>query len=251
MAPPRGAGAAVRRPAAEGFRPGQRERLYRRRRRLLGDWRRRSFRRWQRGRLHRRRRRLLGDWRRSFRLRRRWRLYRRRGRLLGDRRRRSFRRWRRLLGGRRSCGRWRRRLYGSWRCVLSGWRRGLFGRLRLFGRRRGIFRGWSFRLNVDDHLSSRLEGLRPQRDEEKRSSVERKHDQDDKGPEPRRPDGRRLENAPVQTCDGHGAGAFGAAGVGALGAAGVGETVRRGPDTIAMREMPFAASSSITETTSP
>jgi len=62
---------------------------------------------------------------------------------------------------------------------------------------------------------------------------------------------RRLEDAAVERRGSHGAGAFGAAEAGAFGAAGAGETARRGPDTIAIREIPLAASSSITDTTSP
>ena len=127
----------------------------------------------------------------------------------------------------------------------------MFRRLRLFGRRRRVFRRRSFRLNVDDDFSRRLGLLRRQRDEQERASVERQHDQDDERAEPWRMDRRRLEDPTVQSCDGHGAGGFGAAGVGALDGAAIGETVRRGPDTMAIREIPFAASSSITDTTSP
>ena len=81
--------------------------------------------------------------------------------------------------------------------------------------------------------------------------MQRDHDDDDERAEPGRTEGRRLEDAPVQRRGGHGAGAFGAALVGAFGGAEVGETARRGPDTMAMRVTPFAASSSITDTTSP
>ena len=220
-----------------------------------------------------RRRRGLGQRKRRLRLGRqglfrdrRWRCFRRgrqgllfhgRRRLFGDRRRRRLRRgkrrllcWRRLLGDRRGNRRWRRRLGRGWRGVLSGRRRGLFGRLRLLCRCRRVF-GGRFRLNVDDHFPRGLKRPRLQRDEEERGGVKRDHDQDDEWAEPWRTDGRRLEDAPVERRGSHGAGAFGAAEAGAFGAAGAGETARRGPDTIAIREIPFAASSSITDTTSP
>jgi hypothetical protein len=125
----------------------------------------------------------------------------------------------------------------------------LLGRLRLFGWRRG----WGFRrrrllLNVDGHFFRRFGRLRRlQIDNRERRRVQRDDDGDDKRAKPRGPDGRRLENPPVQSRGGHGARALGAA----KGAGGVGETERRGPDTIAIREIPFAASSSITDTTSP
>ena len=141
------------------------------------------------------------------------------------------------------------RLGGSRRGVLSG--RGLFGRLWLFGRRRRSFRGRSFGLDVDDHFSRRLGRLRRlQIDDRERGGMKRDDDGDDDRAKPRGPDGRRLENVP-ERCDGHGAGAFGATGAGVFGAAGDGGPVRRGPDTMAIREIPFAASSSITDTTSP
>ena len=220
-----------------------------------------------------RRRRGLGQRKRRLRLGRqglfgdrRWRCFRRgrqgllfhgRRRLFGDRRRRRLRRgkrrllcWRRLLGDRRGNRRWRRRLGRGWRGVLSGRRRGLFGRLRLVGRRRRVLRR-RFRLDVDDHFPRGLKRPRLQRDEEERGGVKRDHDQDNEWAEPWRTDGRRLEDAPVERRGSHGAGAFGATEAGAFGAAGAGETARRGPDTIAIREIPFAASSSITDTTSP
>jgi hypothetical protein len=134
----------------------------------------------------------------------------------------------------------------------------LFGWFRFISRRSRVRRG-RFRLNVDDYFPSGLKRLRLQRHEEKRRRVQRDDDRDSKRAKPGRTNGRRLEEAPVQSCEGHGACALGAAGKGAPGAAGVGifgaagvcATIRRGPDTIAMREMPFAASSSITDTTSP
>ena len=130
--------------------------------------------------------------------------------------------------------------------------RGLFRRLRRFGRRRRVFSRWGFRLNVDDDFSRGLGRLRRlEIDEEERGGVQRDHDGDDDGPEPGRPDGRRLEDAPVQRRGGHGAGAFGDAEIGAFGGAGAGETAPRGPDTMAMRVTPYAARSSITDTTSP
>ena len=215
--------------------PRRRKWLLDGRRRLFGDRRRWRLRRGKRGLLHGRR--LLVDdrGRRRFgRVQRRLRLHGRRGRLI--------------------CNGWsqgdRRRLDRSRRGVLSGWRRRLFERFWLFGRGRRRFCGRRLRLDVDDHLSGRLECLRRQRDKEEGHGVERDHDQDGERTEPRRPNWR-LEAAPVQSCGGHGAGAFGAAEVGGLGAAGVGDTVRRGPDTIAIREIPLAARSSITDTTSP
>ena len=219
--------------------------LYRRRGRLLGDWRRR-LRRGKRRLLHGRRRGLLRD--------RRWRCFRRgkRGLLLRGRRR-LLRDWR--------CNRgWRRRLGRGWRSVLNRWRRRLFGRLRLSGRRRRGFRRRSFRLDVDDHFSRLLGRLGwLQIDDRKRGGVKREHDGDDDRAEPGWTDGRWLEKPPVQRRGDHGACAFGAAGIGAPGAAGgggvgaaeVGGAMRAGPDTIAIRVTPFAASSSITDTTSP
>jgi hypothetical protein len=126
----------------------------------------------------------------------------------------------------------------------------LFGRFRLFGRRRRTFRR-GLRLNVDDYFSRLLRRLWGQIDDRERGDVKSEHDGDDEGAEPWRADRRRLEDAPVQSGRGHGAGAFGGAEFGALGGAGVGETAPRGPDTMAMRVTPFAASSSITDTTSP
>jgi hypothetical protein len=126
----------------------------------------------------------------------------------------------------------------------------LFGRLLLFSRRRRVIRG-RFRLDVDDHFSRLLGRSGGQRDEEERGRMERDHDQDNERAEPRRAERRRLEDAAVERRSSHGAGAFGAADVGAFVAAGAGDTARRGPDTIAIREIPFAASSSITDTTSP
>ena len=124
----------------------------------------------------------------------------------------------------------------------------MFGRLRLFGWRRGRgFRRRRLLLNVDGHFFRRFGWLRRlQIDNRERGGVQRDDDGDDERAKPRGPDGRRLENPPVQGRRGHGAGAFGAGGAG-----GVGETERRGPDTMAIREIPFAASSSITDTTSP
>ena len=81
--------------------------------------------------------------------------------------------------------------------------------------------------------------------------MKRNHDQDDEGAEPWRTDGRWLEDAPVQSRQGHGAGAFGVARAGVFGAGEACGTMERGPDTMAIREIPAAASSSITETTSP
>ena len=134
----------------------------------------------------------------------------------------------------------------------------MLGRLRLFGRRRRGFCGRSLRLDVDNDLTHFLWRLRGQRDEVERTRVKRDYDGDDERAKPGRPNGRRLEDAPVQCRGSHGTCAFGAAGRGvpgatrgAFGAAGVGATIRRGPDTIAIREIPFAASSSITDTTSP
>ena len=88
-------------------------------------------------------------------------------------------------------------------------------------------------------------------DDRKRGCVKREHDGDDGRAKPGRAVGRRLEDPPVQRRGDHGCGAFGAAEVGALGAPEAGATGRRGPDTIAIREIPFAARSSITDTTSP
>ena len=130
----------------------------------------------------------------------------------------------------------------------------MFGRLRLFSRRRGVFRRRGFRLDVDDHLRRRLDRPRLQIDDRKRGGVKREHDGDDGRAEPGRADGRRLEDPPVQRRGDHGLGASGAAEAGAEAGAfggGAGATARRGPDTIAIREIPFAARSSITDTTSP
>jgi hypothetical protein len=125
----------------------------------------------------------------------------------------------------------------------------LFGRLRLFRRRRGRgFRWGRLLLNIDGHFPRQLDRRRRQIDDRERGRVKRDDDGDDKRAKPRGPDGRRLEDPPVEGRNGHGAGALGA---GAGGAPGVGETTWRGPDTMAIREIPFAASSSITETTSP
>ena len=106
-------------------------------------------------------------------------------------------------------------------------------------------------MNVDDHFSRGLKLPRFQGDEEERGDVKRDHDQDDEWAEPWRTDGRLLEDLPVQIRDGHGAGAFGVAGGGVFGPGGACGTMERGPDTMAIREIPAAASSSITETTSP
>ncbi len=173
-------------------------------------------------------------------------------RLLDGRRRRLLGDWR---GGR---GR-RRRLGRSRGGALSWRRRGLVGRLRLNSGGRRRFRGRSFRLNVDDHFPRQFDRSRLEIDERKRRRVHCEHDCDDERTKPGRAERRRLECAPVQSCEGHGACALGAAGTGApgkgrvaaFGAGGVGAARLRGPDTIAMREIPFAASSSITETTSP
>lgn len=233
--------------------PRWRKRLLDGRGRLLGDRRRCRLRRGKRRLLDRRWRLLLDD-RRRGRLVHGWRLLlddgRRRSCGGGQQRLRLHRRLRRLLGDRR-CHRGWRRLGRSRRGVLSRGRRGLVGRLLLLGRGRRRFGGRRFRLDIDDHFS-RLLGRFPrlQIDDRKRRGVERDHDQDDERTEPRRPN-RGLEAAPVQSCDGHGVGAFGAAEVGGFGAAGAGDTVRRGPDTIAIREIPLAARSSITDTTSP
>jgi hypothetical protein len=135
----------------------------------------------------------------------------------------------------------------------------LIGRLRLFGRGRRCFRGRSLRLDVDDHLPRQFDRPGRQIDERKRGGVERDHDGDDKRAEPGRAERRRLEDPTVQGRKGHGAcalgaagsGAPGAAGVGGVGAAEVGGMMRAGPDTMAIRVTPFAASSSITDTTSP
>ena len=135
----------------------------------------------------------------------------------------------------------------------------MVGRLRLFGRGRRCFRARSLRLNVDDNFSREFDRPGRQIDERKRGGVKRDHDGDDKRAEPGRAQRRRLEDPTVQSCEGHGACALGAAGRGAPGAAGVGGIgaaevcgpMRAGPDTMAMRVTPFAASSSITDTTSP
>jgi hypothetical protein len=132
----------------------------------------------------------------------------------------------------------------------------LVGRLRLIRRWRGCFRGRSLRLNVDNHFRRQDDRPGLQIDERKRGGVKRDHDGDDKGAEPGRAERRRLEDPTVQSRKGHGACAFGAAGrgvpgAGAVGAAAIGGAMRAGPDTIAMRVTPFAASSSITDTTSP
>ena len=211
----------------------------------------RGLRRGKRGlRLHDGRRRLFGNrrWRRLRRRERRLLNGRRRGLAGGRRRRLLCRRW--LLGDWRGDRRWRRRLARGWRGLLSWLRRGLLGGLRLVGRRRRVLRR-RFWLNVDDHFPRGLECPRFQGDEEERGGVQRDHDQDDERTEPWRTDRRRLEDAPVQSREGHGAGAFGVARVGVLGAGGACGTMERGPDTMAIREIPLAASSSITETTSP
>ena len=221
-----------------------RDRLRRRRRRLKLDWSRR-----RRGLLLHGRRGLLGDRRRRCFRRGKRRLLHGRRRSLGRRRRGLFCR-RRLRGNWRGDGGWRRRRARSRGGVLSWRRRGLFGRLRLIGRRHRILRR-RFRLNVDDHFSRRLKLPRLQGDEEERGGVKRDHDQDDEWAEPWRTDGRRLEDTPVQSRDRHGAGALGLAGAGVFGADEAGGTTERGPDTMAIREIPAAASSSITETTSP
>jgi hypothetical protein len=132
----------------------------------------------------------------------------------------------------------------------------LVGRLCLFGRGRRCFRGRSLRLDIDDNFSRQFDRPGRQIDERKRGGVERDHHGDDERTEPGRAERRRLEGAPVQPRGGHGACAFGAAGRGAPGAGGVGAAevggaMRAGPDTMAMRVTPFAASSSITDTTSP
>jgi hypothetical protein len=164
---------------------------------------------------------------------------------------------RRLLDCRRRRDNGARRLDGRGRCVLRRLRRGLdrgcFGRLRRFGRGRCGFRGRSLRLNVDDHFPDRLGRPRRQRDDRERGDMERDHDGDDERPEPWRSERRRREGAPVQRRGGHGAGEFGAIGAGAFGARGAeaGGALRGGPETMAMRVTPFAASSSITDTTSP
>jgi hypothetical protein len=135
----------------------------------------------------------------------------------------------------------------------------LVRRLGLFGWGRRSFRGRSLRLDVDDHFPRQFDRPGRQIDERKRGGVERDHDGDDKRAEPGRAERRLLEDPTVQRRKGHGACAFGAAGIGAPGAAGgggvgaaeVGGAMRAGPDTIAIRVTPFAASSSITDTTSP
>jgi hypothetical protein len=162
--------------------------------RLRRRWRRRKL--DGRGRRRRRRRRRLLHDRRRWRLRRRkGRLlhhWRRRRRLLGDRRRRG------LFGDRRGDGGRRRRL-GRSRSGLLSWRgRGLFSRLRLFGWRRGrSFWGRRLLLDVDDHLSRQFDRLRRRIDNRERGGVKRDHESDDERTEPRRADGRRLEDPPV------------------------------------------------------
>ncbi len=131
----------------------------------------------------------------------------------------------------------------------------MVGLSRFDGGRRRV-RGRSLRLNVDDHFPRQFGRPGRQIDERKRRGMERDHDGDDERAEPGRAERRRLEGPTVQGREGHGACAFGAAGIGAPGAAGfgaarAGDTARRGPDTMAIREIPFAASSSITDTTSP
>ena len=108
----------------------------------------------------------------------------------------------------------------------------MFGRLRLVGRRRILRR--RFRLNVYDHFSHRLKLPRLQGDEEECGDVKRDHDQDDERAEPWRTDVRLLEDAPVQSRDRHGAGAFGLADAGVFGAGEAGGTIERGPDTMAI-----------------
>jgi hypothetical protein len=132
----------------------------------------------------------------------------------------------------------------------------LVGRLRLFGGGRRCVRGRNLRLDVDDHFPRQFDRPGRQIDERKRGGVKRDHDGNDKRAEPGRAERRRLENPTVQSYEGHGACAFGAAGTGAPGAGGagaaeVGGAMRAGPETMAMRVTPFAASSSITDTTSP
>jgi hypothetical protein len=119
----------------------------------------------------------------------------------------------------------------------------MFQRLRLSGRRRRGFPWRGFRLNVDDHFSRLGRGSGEVRQRHEHGGVERDDDRDGDRAKPWRAQGRRLEGAPVQRRGGHGGGAF--------GGAEAGETVRRGPDTMAIRAIPFAASSSITATTSP
>jgi len=242
----------------------------RRRRKLHRSRRRGCLRHRRRRLLDRRRQRLVGNRRQRRVWRRRRGLLDRRWRLLrDDRRRRRFGRGRlrlfhdgrqrRLLGDWRRNRGWRRRLGRRWGGVLSWRRRGLFGRLRLFGRGRRCFRGRSLRLDVDDNFSRQFDRPGRQIDERKRGGVKRDNDGDDKRAKPGRAERRRLEDPTVQSCEGHGACAFGAAGRGAPGAAGgggvgaaeVGGAMRAGPDTIAIRVTPFAASSSITDTTSP
>ncbi len=223
------------------FEPRSLDRLRRGWRRRELDWSRRRRRLWRRQRrrlLYGRRRRLLDD-----------RLWR--GLRWGKRRLRLHGRGRRLLGNRR-----RRRkglLGGSRGGLLSRRGRGLFGRLRLFGRRRGrSFRRRRLLLNVDGHFFRRFGRLRRlQIDNRERGGVKRDDDGDDKRAKPRGPYGRRLENPSVQGRGGHGARALGATGLGVFVAGGVGEPERRGPETMAMRLIPFAASSSITDTMSP
>jgi hypothetical protein len=131
--------------------------------------------------------------------------------------------------------------------------------LSRFGRGRRCVRGRSLRLNVDDNFSRQFDRTGRQIDERKRGGVERDHDGDDKRAEPRGAERRRLEDPTVQGRKGHGACALGvagrgapdAAGVGGAGAAEAGGAMRAGPDTMAIRVTPFAASSSITDTTSP
>jgi hypothetical protein len=243
-------------------------RRWRRRRKLDRSRRRRRCLRCRRRLLLYRRRRLLSDWRRrGFRRRKRGLLDRRRL-LLDDRRRRSLRRggrrllhdrWRRLLRDWRCHRGWRRRLGRSRGGVLSWRRRGLVGRLRLFRRGRRCFGGRSFRLDVDDYFPGQFDRPGLQVDQRKRGGVKRDHDGDHKRAKPGRAERRRLEDPTVQSGEGHGAcalgavgtGTPGAAGLGAFGAAGAGGAMRAGPDTMAIRVTPFAASSSITDTTSP
>ena len=96
-------------------------------------------------------------------------------------------------------------------------------------------------LHVDDHFPRRLRRIARQEGQgSERRGVERKHDRDRRRPQPGRAKTRRLEFASAEREVRHG---FGAGSGDAIG--------RRLLETMAMRVTPFAASSSITETTSP
>ena len=100
---------------------------------------------------------------------------------------------------------------------LSRRGRGLFGRLRCSAGGAGFPGGASGSMStITSPGGSNVRGSRETIEE--RRGVKREHDRDDERAKPGRPDGRRLEDPPVQRRGGHGAGAFGAPEAGAAGA---------------------------------